>query len=354
MDEFQKLLNIFHKATHQKLLNADSALDVPKTTGFYLKLEKCLMSSEYYVHSQMGPILLVLDTEKEGTGIDMLSPENMGAFLKSGLSRKCNVIFLDYEGRKIDEDDITDLLIENPAEACQFSSDSRMNVFFVSRNELNIFSHGKYVDCIPNLHSHNKTKKISDASLPISEYRKLIHGHYKERVCKDNIMNFWQNKKVRFLVAAPEQIFGKDLAYFLDQNVADGHVDIECYNAWTNDRTDIRVLKYEDQRIYIIEVKWLGKSKSYGSTITEYTDDKANEGIVQLNNYLQAEPIAICGVLVIYDARKDDIDIKWNTGIPRDARIETPMRFYLISESASERAKRVVRKYKSKQNPKDN
>jgi hypothetical protein len=354
MDDFQKLLNIFHKTTLQKLLNADSTLDVSKATSFYFRLEKCLMSGGYYNYSEMSPILLVLDTANEGTGNDMLSPDNMAQFLKSGLSKKCNVIFLHYDGRKIDRDDRKDLLIENPADACQFSSDSSMNVFFVVNNELNIFSHGKYLDCIPNVHSHNKTKKISDASLPASEYRKLLNAHYKVRVCKDIIMNCWQNKAKRLLVASPERIFGKDLAYFLDQNIADACVDVECYSAWTNDRTDIRLLRYEDRKIYIIEVKWLGKSISYGCSITEYKDDRADVGIVQLNDYLGAEPKAICGVLVIYDARKDNIDIKWSEKIPRDARIETPMRFYLISESASERAKRVVKEYKSKQKTEDN
>jgi hypothetical protein len=132
------------------------------------------------------------------------------------------------------------------------------------------------------------------------------------------------------------------LAYFLNENIADACVDAECYSGWTNDRTDIRIVQYEDEKIYIVEVKWLGKSISYGHSIVEYKDDRADVGIVQLNDYLQAEPRAICGVLVIYDARKGDIEIKWSQKISRDTRIVTPMRFYLISESASERAKRIV------------
>lgn len=350
MDEFQKLQNIFHKAAILKLLSADSTLDVSRATSFYFRLEKCLMSGGYYEHCEMSPILFVLDTASEGTGSDMLSPENMAQFLTSGLSRKCNVIFVDYNGRRIDRDDGKNLLIENPVDACQLSCDRIMNVFFVVKNELEIFSQGKYLVCIPNLHSHNKAKKISDASLPANQYRKLLSSHFKERVCKDMRITLWQNKAKRLLVASPERVFGKDLAYFLDQNVADACVDVECYNAWTNDRTDIRLLRYEDHNIYIIEIKWLGRSMSYENSITEYKDDRADVGIVQLNDYLQAEPRAILGVLVIYDARKDDIEIKWSKSILRDARIETPVRFYLISESASERAKRVV---KGKQKTKD-
>ncbi len=354
MDEFQKLQNIFHKAAILKLLSADSTLDVSKATSFYFRLEKCLMSAGYYEQCEMSPILLVLDTAGEGTGSDMLSPENMAHFLKSGLSRKSNVIFLYYDGRKIDRDDGRDLLIENPADACQFSSERRMNVFFVVNNELEIFSHGKYLYCIPNLYSQDKAKKISDASLPVKEYRRLLNTHYKERVCKEIRMNLWRNKVQRLLVASPERIFGKDLACFLDQNIADACVDIECFNGWTNDRTDIRLLRYDDHKIYIIEIKWLGKSMSYGCSITEYKEDRAEVGIIQLNDYLQAEPRAICGVLVIYDARRNDIDIEWNEKIPRDARMETPVRFYLISEGASERAKRVVTKYKSEQKTENN
>ncbi len=61
MDELQKLQNVFHKGTVQKLLAADNALDVYKATQFYFKLEKCLMSNEYYDNSKMGPLLLVLE-----------------------------------------------------------------------------------------------------------------------------------------------------------------------------------------------------------------------------------------------------------------------------------------------------
>ena len=354
MDELQILKKILHKLTLPKLLKADNALDISKATRFYLRLESCLMSSQYYDHSEMGPIVLVLDTANEGTGCDILSPENMAHFLRSGLSKKYNVIFLHYDGREIEQDPGDRLLIENPADACHLSCEKHMNIFFIFKNELNIFSHGKYVECIPNIYSQNRIKKISDASLPASEYRKLLNTHYKERICKDIVLHFWENKNKRLLVAKPERIFGGDAAWFLDRNIADGGVDVECFNGWTNDRTDIRIVRWEDQKIYIIEVKWLGKSISPGKSITEYEDARADVGIAQLNDYLQAESKAICGVLVIYDAREHDIDINWNQQLPRDARIEAPLRFYLKSESASKRAKRVVKEYKSKQKTENN
>lgn len=304
MNDLQQLLNVFHKTAVIKLLSADHALDVSKTAKFYTQLEKCLMSGDYYEYRNMGPILLILDPVNQGRGKDLLSPTQMAEFLQSGTSKKHNKVYLDFEGRIIPTSETVNIVIVNPADACGISLNEKVNVFFILHNELNIFSNGYYVDCIPNIHSLDKTKKISDAALPVSEYKKLVAAHYKERVCKETILSYWQNKAQRLLVAGPERIFGHDLAHYLDENIADGHVDIECFNAWTNDRTDIRVLKYEDGKMYIIEVKWIGKSMSYKGSIAEYNDDRANDGIVQLNDYLRAEPQAICGILIIYDSRK--------------------------------------------------
>lgn len=346
MNDHQQILNVFHKTAVIKLLSADRALDVSKTARFCMRLEKCLMSSDYYDNRNMGPIIIVLDPVNQGTGHDLMMPVQMGELLKSGASKKHNIVYLDYDGKIIALSVTDNIVIDNPADACGFSLETNASIFFILNNELNIFSHGRYVDCIPNIHSLNKAKKISDAALPVSDYRKLVTSHYKERICKDTTLSYWQNKGKRLLVAGPERIFGHDLANYLDDNIADGHVDIECFNAWTNDRTDIRVLKYEDGKMYIIEVKWLGKSMSYKGSFTEYNDDRANEGIVQLNDYLRAENQAICGVLIIYDSRKEDSAIKWNTKITRDVRIEDPIKLFLISESASERAKRIVKEYK--------
>lgn len=348
MTEKEKLLNVLYKTPHEKLLQNDDSLDIVKTTYFFFQLIKCLKSLEYQQNIQMGPVLLVLDTENVGTGLNMLSPQNMGTFLSSGTSRKCNVILIDYDGRQIVKD-FGKFTIENPADACKFSSDESKNVFFIEGNRVEVFSKGKFTECIPDIFSNDRTIKIREVTRPVSEYRLVINAHYKEKIERKDILDYWKNKQKRILKPAPEKRFAGDLAYFLNQYLSDGHVDYECMNGWTSDRTDIRVLRYEDRKIYIFEVKWLGKSFTI-----EYKDDRADVGIVQINRYLKDEPHAVCGVLVIYDARGKDVDIQWNKEIERDTRIDEPMRFYLISESASDEAKRVVGDFKKRQKNKSN
>ena len=178
--------------------------------------------------------------------------------------------------------------------------------------------------------------------MPISEYRKLIVNHHDQQIYKEKgPIKYWRNKSQRLLCEAPENNFRKCLGYYLDRNVNDGRVDQESLNAGTPNKTDIRVIRFIDNGVYIIEIKWLGRC---AGSRTYHGDARANEGIAQLNTYLQDEVRAICGVLVLYDARNEDEEVNWIKEIKWDGRIDRkPMRFFLVSESASEEAKRVVK-----------
>ena len=346
MDDQQKLLNIIHKATPLKILNYNTAIDRIRLTYFYYKLEGCLRSDGYKNNSTMGPLAICLNSETFGTGKDMLNHVHLGAYLKSGASRTSNVLVLDYDGKLIKSPDKT--IIANPADAAQSFNQEDTTLFFLSGERLDIFYKTILVECIPNIFTHNRSVIVSNMTLPVSEYRSLVTAHYEERINKKNYLRYWKDKKKRLLVAAPEDLFGKDLGYYLNKFIADGHVDTECYNAWTDDRTDIRIVRDKDRHIYIIEIKWLGKSISDKGGITRHTDLRANSGIVQLNEYLKKETLSICGVLVVYDARDNDLEIQYDPSINRDARIEAPMRFYLISESASKKGDRIAKQSKGK------
>lgn len=344
MNEEQKLLNIIHKATPLKiwLALANESIEALRLTDFYYKLELCLKSEAYIENIEMGPILICLNQNERGTGKNMLDPEQLGNYLRSGASRRNNVLTVDYEGIQIVNED---LMFGNPADAATHFCTNEIIIFFVSGNRLEIYYKAKIIECIPDIFSHNRAVIISDTTLPVSKYRELIKAHHKNKIHKKNILAYWKNKQKRLLVPAPENIFGKDLAYYLDRYVADGHVDTECYNAWTDDRTDIRILKDIDRSIYIIEVKWLGKSMSHGENITSYDVERANAGLVQLNEYLKAEPQSFCAALVIYDARTNDVEIQWDTKFFHDARMDAPIRFYLVSESASNKGDRIAREH---------
>lgn len=344
MNDQEKLLNISHKSTPQKIFKCNDLIDPIRLTGFYNKLEYCLCSTGYKNNATMGPIVICLNSDISGTDQNMLDHTILGEYLESGKSRVSNVLIVDYDGRLIEIPE--QVVIENPADAAEFYNEDNLTLFFVSGARLDIFYKTKVVTCIPNIFTRNRSVIVSNMTLPISDYQTLIDAHYKKRIDRKRFLGYWKDKNKRYLVAAPEKIFGNDLASYLDDFVSDGHVDSECYNAWTNDRTDIRIIRYEDRHIYIIEVKWLGKSESDKGNITIYDDTKANSGIAQLNVYLKEEVLSVCGILVLYDARDQDVEIKYDSKIKRDARIKPPMRFYLISESASAEGDRIAKKSK--------
>jgi hypothetical protein len=286
-----------------------------------------MTSKEYLAHYKKGPILIALEPTKLGKGDDILDVNILGNLLKTGATKKSNVFIVEYSGKIIENP--KDVLIENPADAAQEFASSNAIVFFIYGNRIDIFFRTQLIDCIPDIQSHDAAVKIGTAALRIKNYRDIIDQHHSEKVYKKNLLGYWKSKSERILVASPENKFANDLAYYLDQYVADGRVDQECQTRWTDDRTDIRVVRYLDKKIYIFEVKWLGKSEK-----SSYDGNNAlmriNAGMVQLVEYMQAENQSICGALVIYDARKQKIQVKWDAKIQKqDARIDDPIRYYL-------------------------
>ena len=317
--------------------------DIPSLKHFWSRLFFCLMSDEYHSVLHMGPIAIVLDTDVSGSQIDMLDPENLHAYLNSGITRRSNVVALDINGFEVGH---PNELISNRKNASDLSRSDETNVFFINGLEMDVFAHGAYIDSIPNIYRNNRITKPKTTELPISEYRKLIQDHHNSEVYKQKGLIYWQNKAKRLLKPAPEEIFQRSLARYLRENVVDGTVDMEPLNASTADRNDVRVID-DDHQIYILELKWLGKSESISGNPKKYGDDKANEGIVQLNRYLKDDSRAVCGALVLYDGRDEDREPVWHKERVWDKRIDkNPMRFYLITESASKEGERIVKELK--------
>lgn len=339
------LSKILHEGEVIRLLRCDNSLDLTKTISFWNLLERCLKSDEYHSYSDRGPLGIILDKDNEGVGVDMLKPSNMGSYLSSGITRSNNVIIVDYNGKDTEDKIVKNLKFENYLDAFNYSKSNQAIVFFISGFEVHVCIKNDIPVFIPDIYRHKRTNVINKTRLPISEYRKLIVNHHDQEIFKEKgPIKYWKNKSERLLCEAPEINFRKCLGYYLSQNVCDGAVDQESLNAGTANRTDIRVIRFIDESVYIIEIKWLGRcagSKTY------HNDVRANEGIAQLNTYLQDEVRAICGVLVLYDARNEDEEINWIKKIKWDGRIDRkPMRFFLVSESASKEAKRVVKESK--------
>jgi hypothetical protein len=181
--------------------------------------------------------------------------------------------------------------------------------------------------------------------LPAREYRKLIENHHNRHVYKEKgSFKYWQNKTHRILKCKPEIQFNMNLYSYLDLNVVDGYVERGATISGSEDRTDIRIITFEDVDMYIMEIKCLGKAGS-----TKYNDDWANEGLIQLCEYLKDEKVAKTGILIIYDGRVNNEEITWNSNIKWHQKIDKkPMRFFLESESASVKAKRIHKEIKKK------
>lgn len=346
MDRESQILNIRYKDTAQRLTDTNEELDPISTKRFHKRLWDCLTSDEYLKNYKMGPILIALHPTTVGTGEDILDPKAFGNLLSSGLTKVSNIFIVDYKGKRIENP--INVLIQNPAVASQYFSESNATVFFIEGNRINIYFKTKCVDCIPDIQAHDDAVKISSATLPVMKYKNLIDSHFEEKVENKTILCYWKNKSKRLLVASPEDIFGNDLAYYLDQYISDGRVDQECRTLWTNNRTDIRVIRNMDGKLFIFEIKWLGKSEtcSYdGNNAVE----RVNSGLAQLVDYIKAEKQSICGALIIYDARIENNNVKWNVKIQQmDARIKDPIRYYLLSESASTKGDRIAKKVSKK------
>ncbi len=146
---------------------------------------------------------------------------------------------------------------------------------------------------------------------------------------KDNYHSTYRSKidtNPNLLCSAPEEKFQEMLVKYLNNNCRD--IVQKEIRTPDNDRYDIWVAN-QDNKIYVFELKWLGKSISPNGNInTNYDNsDRAISGAYQLKDYvdnaykyddLLSGDAIYCGVLVIYDARDEQPDIQY----PKELDIE--------------------------------
>jgi len=237
--------------------------------------------------------------------------------------------------------------INNYVEAEEFSEKQSQFVFFIKYMDVHLFMNGKAIYYIANIMRPSRVGVDTPEMLPAREYRKLITNHHDRHVYKERgSFKYWRNKAKIILIDKPEIQFNKNLYSYLNLNIADGHVDRGATISGMEDRTDIRIMTFESGEIYIIEIKCLGKTKLSSS---EKSDERANEGLIQLGIYLKDEKDSKTGVLVLYDGRKENKDIIWDPEIEWHPQMDrNPMRFFLESESASAKAKKIYAKMKKR------
>lgn len=344
--EIERLLKIKKLVTDNPVLmaNRETSVDVIELMRFYNNLERILIKEIDY--SEVGDKLLfaVIFGKKETdskAGLNIFETKRFVSEILSGLFEKGNVLHVDCDGNIIKHDEI---YISDPVEAGCLSKKTDEVLFFIQYRAVHLFVKGKYIDYIYDILTYRRKGVTCPDTLPAKEYRKLIERQYKEVVYKEKGIPYWRKKSERILVANPERHFHKPLWSYLKSHIVGAKVDSGATISGQEDRTDIRIITF-DTDLYIIEIKCLGQTESD----TNYSDSWANEGLIQLNKYLEEENDCTLGTLVIYDGRKEDKDIVWCKKIKCHPKYDGKhMRFYLESESASKESKKIYRKMRGK------
>lgn len=207
-------------------------------------------------------------------------------------------------------------------------------------NNVSIFLGIKGIDVIINgvsFENENRLENYSDVInyrklLSISHYKDLLKRFFNERVQFDTFKNYFVykgdlpkslhgllEKNPKLLKIKPEERFQKELEYFLRDNCND-KVLTEVRNKF-GERYDVWVATSDD-RLYVFEIKWLGKSITAEFNIfNEYNNpERALEGAYQLKKYvddresyseiIRGDFRIYCGILLVYDAREDMSDLE--------------------------------------------
>ncbi|WP_312334720.1 hypothetical protein [Sphingobacterium sp.] len=342
MNGSEDILVYLHSSILARLYKAFPSISPLDSNNFCNKMLRLVQSDAYMNNINLGPLTFVVNFYATATGkTNYLEPTNLESYFKKRTNG--NVLYIDIQGNIFDPTLFKNINLSNLEDVAESSEENDFLYVFVKGIELKITNKGKILKDIPDFFSLNRVGHIKTL-LPITEYRKLFARHYETEIKSERGIEYWQNKSKYELISAPENKFRKKLANFLENNLSGGFIDEECRNNNTTDRNDVRVITVPNHDVYIIEIKWVGKSNgaNYDGTIAHV---KANEGLEQLNLYIDAEPRCLSGILLIYDARKEPEEFKWNTSIEdwKHNISNPPIVLHLDPESSSEKAKQIVK-----------
>jgi len=349
MSDKDEIMKWIHGGLVKKL--ADRKLPPIDAKGFLVRFLKCIQSESYTLNVKKGPIVFIIQSDGNGGNVDALNETEIRNFFDNGIYTMQNVFYTDCSGKIIEKNNPYDNVKLNNLEEVTDDSKSQKEThvhIFVNGIEVQFLHDSRIFHTIPNVFSLSKTGEIK-GWLPIEEYRTLIKAHFAKEVSGEKGFNYWHSKNKWKLMAAPEGQFRKRLMNFLKDEMTNAIIDEECLNAGTNDRTDIRMVRTHPKSVYIIEVKWIGKSVTSNND-GQAAHDRANEGIDQLHTYVRTDSDCICGVLVVYDARNDKFKIVWDPDIDDwDIRIDKkPFLLPLDPTTASNKAKKNVKERKKR------
>lgn len=132
----------------------------------------------------------------------------------------------------------------------------------------------------------------------------------------------WHDANRLFLKAGPESLMRDSLTQFLRNRLGADHDVLPEQNVNEKNPVDIRVQpRLRNNRLMIIEIKWIGDSVAADGHVTaRHRDSRAQEGATQLADYLdqqrQSAPShVIQGYYVIIDARRRNLPATATAGV---------------------------------------
>lgn len=183
-----------------------------------------------------------------------------------------------------------------------FSQENNCCLFHVYNGvELVIYANGRTIIELNALAPATSPMAHKKYARSAHNYELALKDHYKNRIRFGGAFSdHWEDRKTRKLRSFPkktEKMFHDNLQNYLDENL-DGAVVYGNVKKITDDATDIEIRVYGQEVLYIIEVKWLGSNGA-----TSYSETRLSDGISQVEQYLQRDPVVKEVCLVAYDAR---------------------------------------------------
>ena len=158
--------------------------------------------------------------------------------------------------------------------------------------------------------------KQSIFSVPHFEDLASALAYYRTPVVRNSecsiLETIWHDDKRLFLKEKPEDAIQRSLQRYLHHTLRNNAEVMREQNVDETHPVDIKVTFLFTNRVALIEVKWLGKSKHLnGTKATSYTSSRAVNGACQLAKYLdsfaKSSPFSVVkGYLVVLDAAAGD------------------------------------------------
>ena len=119
----------------------------------------------------------------------------------------------------------------------------------------------------------------------------------------------WESDARLIFKNQPEATMRQSMAQFLRVTLSGGATVAEEQNVDESHPVDIRVTWQLGWRVALLEIKWMGDSRTRTGRLLKYRDSRANAGAQQLAEYLEAQAVQTpmhyrTGYLVVLDGRR--------------------------------------------------